>query len=223
VYVKRRSVFAIVCLLVPSTANAGEQGDEQRCATSAECGSLKCIHERCRDPADVERIDHHTRTLGWTAMFNGGHGYQMTILAGDLAAACVVPALAVLAFTGVNGSLNGYFAVAAAFPTTLTGPIIHIVHGRAVPAVISFFGWVSVAWTAVGMNVVGQVLACCGGATNGVVAGMPAFGIAAAAGTALMTTLDVFMARGVQARDIPITPTITPVASGALLMVHGLW
>jgi len=167
--------------------------------------------------------EHVTPTVGWAAMFNDGRGYQMTILAADIAAACVVPALAVLAFTGVNGSINGFFAVAAAFPTTLTGPIIHIIHGRAAPAVISFFGWVSVGWTAVGMNVVGQILACCGGPTTGAAAGMPAFGVAAAAGAVLMTTLDVYMARSVRPPDVKIIPSLTPLRSGALLSVGGAW
>ena len=191
--------------------------DGTACTTSDECGELRCIDEHCHDPAALLR--HPLQTSGDRAMFGDGHGYQLAVVVGDIAATVTVPALvAVGAFTG-----SSWFGVLALFPTTLTGPIIHFAHGRSIPGTISLFGWAAVPATALGIAVLGAA------AADDFAIGTGTFIGVASAGAIAMTVLDWYLARDVTVRQpasqtsVVWAPSVVPMHGGGWAGISGAW
>jgi hypothetical protein len=104
---------------------------------------------------------------------------------------------------------------------------VHFVHRRAVPGIISFFAWTSLAGTTF---VVGGLFGLAfqqGFEFNSVAAWTAglAFG---AAGAALLTWLDVWMARAVARADKPaaavkLTSAVIPTHGGAMVSLGATW
>lgn len=211
----------------PSVAD--DDLDGRPCETSRECGaSLKCIDERCRDVAAIlrgEDVSVWTGTVGHVAMFGNGEGYGTAIAAIDIAATVTEPFL-VLAATTSQGATSSVFGVISFVPTGFAGPIVHIVHGRYIPAVISFFAWTSLAGSTF---VVGGLFGLAGQNgfefnTAAAWAGGLVFG---AGGAALVTWLDVWMAREVavpekrSSTSLRIMPGLMPTRGGAMASLAG--
>jgi len=123
---------------------------------------------------------------------------------------------------------NGVIDLTAAIPTTLTGPIIHFAHGRYVPGVISFFGWASVAATTFFGAGVAALTSFNNDTNNNGSAVTVAVGVAiGATGGALMTWLDVYLARSVaisasgQPPSTMLAPAFVPLRGGAMGSVVG--
>lgn len=120
-------------------------------------------------------------------MFGDARGYQVDILVGDLCAAISAPLLIALAVL-TNESA---FAVLAAFPPSLTGALIHVIHHRYAPATISFFGWAPIGPSAASLG----ILAFASSGNDAI--GIFTFAGAAFAGAAVMTAVDFYLARDV--------------------------
>ena len=153
-------------------------------------------------------------------MFGDGVGYQTAVLVGDLVAVLTVPAIIALS----SASNTSGTALLAALPTTLTGPIIHWAHGRAIPGVISLFGWASIPPSAVTVGVV-VVL----GNIYNAAAGIAAFIGIATVGASVMTAVDWYMARDMtshppkKASTLQWVPSVVPVRGGAWAGVSAAW
>jgi hypothetical protein len=210
-----------VVLLSPSAFAQSEGYAGAPCATSAQCGGLRCIDEVCRDPEAPEQQRVHT-TNGFKGMFGDGHEYQTTILIADIAATLSVPLLALGAAAAGSSALG----IVTLFPTTLTGPLIHVFNGRPIPAVISLFGWAAIPATAVGI----AVLVEANGVFSNLTTAITTFVAISVAGAGLMTALDYYMARKVEPDratktpiDLTIAPSLVPVHGGALAGASGTW
>jgi hypothetical protein len=164
-------------------------------------------------------------------MMGDGRGYSAQVVALDLAGAASVPfILALSTAPDAPQHANYGWATLAMIPPTLTGPMVHLAHGRVGPAVISFVGWSSVVATSFGMAWVvylsgnmGTGCATCRGAgpdpawATGITIG--------AVGSALMTTLDAVMARSApktKARSSAFcVPYVAPAIAGASAGLSG--
>ncbi len=225
----------VVCALAlapPALADGETESVETvegaSCATSAECGDLRCIDGRCRDLTATVRGERRPWEVsaGHSAMFGDGQGYRDMIIAADVAATLIEPLL-VLGAVSNPAPASSVFGVVAFAPVGFTGTIVHAAHGRFVPAVISFFAWTSLAGTtfvvggAVGLAVEQR------GEFNSVaawIAGL-SFGAAGAVG---LTWLDAWMARslheGKKSRDaLQLAPSIAPTRGGAMASLVGAW
>jgi hypothetical protein len=214
-----RWAFATSVVCVASIARAQDDGDGRACRTSAECGGLACIDGQCHH-VDRQLVAGSPRrrrfeTVGERALFGDGHGYLAESLVGDAAAVATVTTLLLIsAFSGDAG-----WAIAAAVPTTLTGPMIHLVEGRPTAAAISFFGWASVPPSAVGLSYLAGVSSITGPFGNAASAVGTFVGVALA-GACLMTAVDAFLARPVEpgraGEGARWVPSIVPVPGGGL-------
>ncbi len=200
--------IAVAATIVFCASPALADPDEGRaCDTSAECaGGLHCIDGVCAAIDVNGRLRERARVSGGTtAMLGDGHGYVVPVVVGDVIATAVTGL-----FVGLSFSASGYFAIAALFPTTLTGPIIHAANGRPAPAVISFFAWASAPPTSVTLG----VFLGFGTQANIIVAGTVT-GLVCAAG---LTALDAYFAREVKLKsrpsDFSVRPTIFPTRDG---------
>ena len=208
--------------ILSSAATARADGDVGRaCQTSAECGDLHCIDGACVAVENGRVIGSPgpQLTSGTKGMFGDGHGYAIPILVADLCAAAVTGTLVALEAS----TLQGGFAIAALFPTTLTAPIMHLAYGRPIPALISLLGWASVPPTALFFG----ALVSLGNrdtTTGGVLGFATGIGISLAVGTGL-TALDVYFARPVHLRDeqpsFTWAPAIAPTPGGLTASIVG--
>jgi hypothetical protein len=224
-----RSLAAALLVASPALASddTDDSGEAKRpdildgawCSTSSQCGPLKCVNERCRDVGEllhgVEHPDWSVST-GHSAMFGNGRGYGLPIAITDISATVTEPFL-MAATVATDSAVLGALCFV---PVGLSGPIVHLVNGRPIPAIISFFAWTSLAATTF---VVGGLfgLAFSSGAFstfNSPVAWTAGL-IFGAAGAASLTWLDVWMARDIKQRtpsSVHLTPTILPTHRGAL-------
>ena len=228
--VRAASVVAAV-LVIAAPALADDEPDEHdgmTCETSAECGPLHCIDGRCRDVARVlagERPTWGTST-GHKAMFGDGRDYRTLILALDISATLTEPffMLATVASAAPTSSVLG---VLCFVPVGFTGTLVHVAHGRYIPAVISFFAWTSLAATTF---VVGGLFGLAFGrfgdfdSVAAWIAGLT-FGAGGAAGLA---SLDSWMARplGSPPADrtaVRFAPTFAATPGGAIAGLAGTW
>ena len=202
-------------------ARADDEG--AACQISADCGEgLRCIDGTCTSIVGGKLVApvivRHERSAGDRAWIGDGKGYVLQVVVGDVAATAVAGVLGGVAL----GSGQGWFAVAALFPTTLTAPIIHAAYGRGGPAAVSFFAWAAVPPTLTFFS----FLAGFGTGSSDVLAIVGySIGIGAAAG---LTTLDAFFARNVAPRRTPldasalsIVPSVTPARGGFTAGVAG--
>jgi hypothetical protein len=224
---------ALLTLSAPALAQDGGDVDGQSCVTSAECGGgLRCVEGRCRDVDAVLRGEHAPTwggSFGHKAMFGDGRDYGTIVAVTDVAAAVTEPLLvaATLATNSAN-TTSAVLGVISFLPVTLSGPIVHFIHGRPIPGIISFFTWASVAGTT--FAVAGLFGLAFG---NGEFSNGAAFvgGIAFGAGAgALVTWLDVTMARRVAAPEVKVPatsvrwmPGVVPTPGGAMASIGGTW
>ena len=230
----KHALALVVCALAiaaPASADdegqSGESLEGASCATSAECGELRCIDGRCRDV--TKPLERGSRAWparpGRSTMFGTGEGYGAMIVAADVAATLIEPLLTLGAVSN-PAPVSTTFGVVAFVPVGLTSSVVHAVHGRFVPAVISFFAWTSLAGTTF---VVGGAVGLAferGGRFDSVaawIAGL-SFGAAGAVG---LTWLDAWMARPIhekRARDaVQLAPSIVPTRGGAMASLVGAW
>jgi hypothetical protein len=216
-----RSVGVLVAVMVTAVSSVAGALEETSCTTSVECSGLKCIDGRCVDVDALMRGELPTHTS--SMMFGNGRGYGAVVAAADITGAV---ASLVLVVIGV-ASNSAVPDVAAMFPASLAGSITHFAYGRAGPGFISLFAWASV------------------GATTAFVAGLAGLaangdrffgfdsstawitGVSfAAAGTALLTWLDVWMARRVHEErrtTLRIMPGFATTRGGAVGSLGGTW
>ena len=74
-----------------------------------------------------------------------GQGYSAEVVAADIGGALAVPLIALPTWSSSNPWI--WTIPLSGVPATLSGPIVHAIHGRWVPAIASFFGWASVVAT----------------------------------------------------------------------------
>ncbi len=222
--------FSGVLLATPVFADEEEESFEGRsCAVSAECGKLRCIDERCRDVASLVRGEapKWSESLGHRAWFGDGRGYGALIAAVDIAATLTEPFL-MLATVSNGGSTSSTLGVLCFVPTTLAGSTVHFVHRRAVPGIISFFAWPSLAGTTF---VVGGLfgLALQHGFEFNSAAAWTAGLTFGGGGAALLTWLDVWMARTVTTAEkrwlppVQLTSGVVPTRGGAVVSLGAMW
>jgi hypothetical protein len=150
------------------------------------------------------------------AVVGDGKSYVAQVVIGDLAAVAIIPITVVPTWSSDPWIWSIPLSGA---PLTLTGPLIHAVHGRWVPAVASFLGWASVvatSWFAgaelslalaphsncIGLGIDRVEPPCTStpsnyNATDAAIGIGVGFGIV---GTILMTALDAWMARPIKHR-----------------------
>ena len=179
--------------------------DAIACETSDDCGALKCIDGRCRDPFAAQQEESKPlATLGHKAWFGSGEGYGAVVAAFDLGATAVEPLL-MIATQSAQGEQQTILGIICFVPVTLAGSIVHWAHGRVGPGFISFFAWSSHVATTFGVG------------------GL--FGLAfGAAGAAALTWLDVWMARTVHeptTTSLRFSPAIIPTQGGAIAALGG--
>ena len=215
-------------LFVATSAFAYDDAEGAACTTSDECGGLKCIDERCRDVDAVARGEAPSSfgTLGNRAMFGHGEGYGAVVAALDIAATAVEPLL-MLAATSNSGEASTLFGITCFIPVGLAGSTVHAVYRRAIPAVISFFAWTSLAATTFVVGGLFGLAFASSGELNSAAAWTSgiAFG---AGGAALLTWLDVWMARrtvpsGQSTTSLRLVPTLAPIQGGGVAGVAGSW
>jgi len=202
-------------------AIAGDEG--AACEITADCAAgLRCVEGACVSvshgqiaPVMVRR----ERTAGDRAWIGDGRGYVAQVVVGDVAATVLAGSLVAIALT----TGQGWFAFAALFPTTLTGPLIHAANGRGGPAAVSFFAWAAVPPTLTFF----AFMASFGlfGSSNGETFAITGYsiGIGAAVG---LTALDAFFARTEKARptsneSFSLAPVFTPARGGFTAGVGG--
>ena len=222
----------LAALTIAAPALAGEDDEYFRgkpCETSRDCGALKCINERCHDVAAILRGEDTSvsmSTPGHVAMFGDGQGYGGLVAAADIAATATEPFL-MLATMSTQAPITTLLGVLCFVPTGLTGPIVHAVHGRYVPAVISFFAWTSLAGSTF---VVGGLFGLAF-ETNGfelnTAAAWAAGLVFGASGAAMLTWLDVWMARTIEPPEkksstfVRLVPTFVPARGGGMAALGG--
>jgi hypothetical protein len=216
-----RAARVLLATVMTSTFAHADDDASVSCLTSNECAPLRCVAGICRDPfAPPKRRDPNVATDGFKAMFGDGTDYRTPILVADVVASLSVPLLLV-AGAATN---NLTFGVLALFPTTLTGPIIHLAHGRPVPAVISFLGWAFIPPSAV---LAGDFLVTTGGFVNSDTPSIAVFATFATVAAAGMTVLDWWMARAVRLahkpQDVAFKPNVAPLRGGVLAGISGAW
>ena len=221
-----RSSLAVAALALSTASPALADGAlaGRACETTSDCDEdLHCVEGVCvavhDGRASVPASTSPNTTLatpGARAMFGDGRGYGTSVLVGDVAATASAGVLVLFAASLQNSA----FAISALFPTTLTAPIIHLAHGRYVPALVSFLGWASVPATSVFL---GFLL----GFENN------SDGTAFAVGTATaltfatgLTALDVYFARpmdfvGTPSAEPSWAPVVTPVPRGLEASIVG--
>lgn len=220
----RTSVLAAAALLWTSAALAYDEAEGRECATSDDCGPLHCVEGVCTAIVNgkAARAAPAQISVGDAAMFGRGNGYTATIVVAD-----VVATLAASTFVALSAATgSGVLAVAGAFPTTLTGPLVHLAEDRPVPALISFFAWASVPPTAL---LFGFLAGFSGGFGNGnqsVIAVAVGTGISVA-GAVGLTALDAYFARDVNVRatrprrSFSWAPAIAPTRTGFTASIVG--
>lgn len=151
-----------------------------------------------------------------------GQGYSAEVVAADIGGALAVPLIALPTWKSSNPWI--WTIPLSGVPATLSGPIVHAIHGRWVPAVASFFGWASVVATGWFTGAVLQMGTSCNVTDRG---GSPpctpmgdrtelavGAGIGAGVlGAALMTVLDAWMARTVKPERV-LEPSAWVTTSG---------
>lgn len=220
-------VMGVITLAAPVHA-------DETCTTTAECGELKCIGAVCRDPKTArEEIATESRAERRKVLFGDEHGYGAQILAADLAAVASVPLIMGLAYAADQSLGHTKLwepTMLALIPPSVTGPFVHAMHQRWVPAVVSFFGWSSVAVTATGLGWIFAITegtgcfncAASDNTTRGWVIGVSI----AAGGALLMTALDVFMARApkpvtIDRASLHVGPFAAPTLGGGAMGIVG--
>jgi hypothetical protein len=197
--------------------------DGAACTITADCAEgLRCIDGACSAVAKGKvvvtpsTIMHREVSSGDRAWTGDGKGYVLEVVLGD-----AIATAAAGAFIGITlATGQGWFAFAALFPTTLTGPLIHAANGRGGPAAISFFAWAAVPPTLTFFS----FLAAFGSGSGEVIAIVGyAGGVAAAAG---LTTLDAYFARDVRKRprtesSLSIVPSVAPSRGGFTAGIAG--
>jgi hypothetical protein len=195
------------------------------CETSADCGALKCIEGVCRDPNGPAPVIPR-RPPGDYAWFGSETGYGLLVAALDAAAAAVEPFL-LLAAGQNSGPPQTALGIMCFVPVSITGSTVHFAHGRAVPGIISFFGWASHAGTTFLLGGLVGLLTERGFEFNNETAWATGLAFGAAGGVAL-AALDVWMARPVASFDVrkhapkknfAIAPITSPTRGGAFFGV----
>jgi hypothetical protein len=219
----RTALFGLLLVATPALADDAPL-DGAPCATSDDCGSLRCIAERCRD---VDVIKHGERPMwatsaGHRAMFGNGTTYAPVVVIADLLAAASEPFL-VLGATSNSGGSSTTFGVLGFLPVAFAGSITHAAHGRWVPAIISFFAWTSLAGTTFVVGGLFGVAFENNGFQSSMAASWAAGLAFGATGAAGLTILDAWLARTAgpdRIEDKPMTvhlvPSIVPMRGGAL-------
>jgi len=215
-----RTSVVLCAVTLASVAHADDVG--QACTTSDECAGLKCIAGSC---TTVERALQSNEDAPLPATFFGnGHGYTARVVIADVAAMAFVPIAIVSGWAAERQNFRDFWPfVVANFPVVLTGPIVHLAHGRVGPGFISLFGWASVTATAEGLGALFAMSSCGESSCNDNTGrgGAIAIGIGLAGG-GLMTALDAWMARSVSRAQRPgIGFAITPITRGAVLAIGG--
>ncbi len=159
------------------------------------------------------------------ALFGDGKSYVGEIILADSAAVASVPI--VLAMTSFDRSNYGWSFFAMVAPS-LTGPIVHLVHGRYGAAVISALGWLSFVGTSASLGLVfgiTEAVGARGGLPSNETRGWVVGSAVAVTGAAVMTTLDAFLARESrhQKSHAMTQPYFGPLERGASLGISGSW
>lgn len=208
--------LAVVASLVLVSASAwAREGDA--CRVTADCnGGLHCIEGTCVgvENGKMREIPETPRQRA-SIWFGHGHGYVMPIVVIDALASIAAATCVAAGFS----SRSGAWTIAALFPTTLAGPIVHLVDGRPAAAVVSFFAWASAPPTSIGaaaLTGLGKWSQVTATVTGSIVAGSLAIAL---------TALDAFMAREVKsasaASALQIVPAIAPTQNGLSVSVVG--
>ena len=150
-----------------------------------------------------------------------GQGYSAEVVAADIGGALAVPVIALPTWSSSNPWI--WTIPLSGVPATLSGPIVHAIHGRWVPAIASFFGWASVVatgWLTGGLlqmgslcNVTDRGGASCTSAGDRAELAVGAGIGAGVIGAALMTVLDARMARTVKPERV-LEPSAWVTTSG---------
>jgi len=220
----------VVALAAPARADDDDL-EGAACVTSADCGELRCIDEACHDIAHLRAGDvpRWSVPIGERAMFGTGTGYGMIVAVADIVATLTEPFLMYGAVSS-DGSTASTFGVLCFAPVTLTATTVHAIHGRAVPAVLSFFGWSSLAATTF---VVGGLFGLAfenNGFEFNYAAAWAAGLLFGAGGAATLTWLDAWMARSVHLTkrapsetSIRFMPSFAPTRGGATVSLGAAW
>jgi hypothetical protein len=207
--------IAVAATFVLSSAPAWA-GEGDACQVTADCDrSLHCIEGRCVGAEHLNVRDVHEAHARSSVWFGNGQGYVVPIVICDTIASITAATFVAFAF----GTSTGAWAIAALFPTTLVGPIIHAVNGRPAAAAISFFAWASVPPTSIGsaaLTGLGTYNIATATFTGSVVAGAFAIGLG---------TLDAYMARDMKkaprASSFQVMPSIAPTRDGLSMSLAG--
>jgi hypothetical protein len=206
-------------MALDASADAQESIEGKSCVTTADCGSLRCIEGTCRH---VEALAHprpHRHSSMLTQAFVGdGRGYVAAVLIADIAAfASTLPV-----WMPAYAADASRFAVGLqVLPLTqlIVGPIIHAVHGRSMPTLISLLGWTTVAMT----TFFTPLLVTYGNEDRpeGLALGS-AFCIG---GSIVMTVVDAFLARDVhvESRRPHAVPSLALQPGGLVAGIGGVW
>jgi len=175
-------------------------------------------------------------TPGHRAMFADDRGYSLPVLVADLAAVAVTPLLMEAAYSADHQTQENWgWQLLGTIPPALTGPAFHAAHRRWLPAIISFLGWNSVIWSSVSLGALFAItpaeacFGCVGGGDNSNRGWTIGISIAGG-GAALMTALDVYMARTPRTRPpstnrddhgVQWLPYAAPTIGGGTLGVSG--
>jgi hypothetical protein len=157
-------------------------------------------------------------------MFGDEGGYRAQIIVADILATVSEPAL-VAAAVSTGGGSSTTFGILAFVPVTLTAPIVHLAHGRVIPAVISFFAWPALAGTTFLAGGIAGLAQNRDGSFNGVAAWVVGLTFGAAGATGL-TALDAYFARDITKREdvthkTPVSMMLTPTRGGAIASIGG--